>query len=158
MKSRGGFTLLEITIALAVLMIVGVVLFAATGHNRDYRNLYNASRRLQADMRYAQRRAITEGRRIYIHFEHANNRYRLITRPGVHPISEFVYFQNGITFSLSGPFVFTGVGFLPRGTPVYPRTIYLYNGGQPQRPRYRQRITVIPSGGRTEVYPIIRLP
>ena len=68
----GGFTLLELIIALAIIMIAGSGIFLAFRQS-NRRALQNASLQLQADLRYIQRRARIEGRNFTIVFEQANN-------------------------------------------------------------------------------------
>jgi prepilin-type N-terminal cleavage/methylation domain-containing protein len=146
MKCTRGFTLLEITIAAAVLtIIVGAVIITSSGNNNDERALRNAALSLQADMRYAQRRAVTEGRRVGVAFEVSRNRYHIITLDPLE-IHRTVYFQNGVTL-LHTNFDFNRVMFLPRGTAV-PGTIVLTNG------IYWQEITTTLSGGQVRIHTI----
>jgi Tfp pilus assembly protein FimT len=147
MKKHNGVTLLELTIAMAVLMVVvGAIFIASDENNNDYRILHNASLSLQADLRFAQRLAVIEGREIGFEFQPARNRYRMIKFSPTE-IFDFVYLQNDVEFCDSFLQTFR-VTYRPRGTPTNSRTIALTNG------IYRQEITIVPSGGRVEIKPI----
>ena len=146
MKSSSGITLIELTIVMAVMLIVtGVVVTGV--NNMPYRHLQNASRRLQADMRYAQRRAIIEGREVVVSFSPRDNRYTVGT-PGNIEVFQRVYFRNGVQIGrpdLSNAFV---VNYTPRGTVGNSTEIMLYNG------ELSQRLTVLVASGRVEIFPI----
>jgi len=79
MKNQSGLTLLEVTIALAIILVVISGMLIGNRSSSEYSSLRSAAILLQADMRYAQRRAITEGRRVGIAFDPAYNRYTIIT-------------------------------------------------------------------------------
>ena len=148
MKNHNGFTLLEVTIALAILLVVSTGLIAGT-RQRDSRRLEHATTMLHADIIYAQRRAINEGVRIGILFGERYT-YQLISRsaPG-HPawfytIGEPIPFASGAWFHNS-----TGgneIIFLPRGTVNQATTIQLRIG--PGSGNYQQNTTITVSGGR----------
>lgn len=151
MKKNSGFTLMELAIAMAILMVVvGVVLIGASGDNNDYRTLYNATLTLQADMRYAQRRAIIEGRRFSVDFEPSHNRYRIVKYdyiPGRYVVRT-VYLQNGVVFLDSSSQNFR-VQYLPRGTVSGSTSIYFRSG------RFAQRVTITVAGGQVRLAPIV---
>lgn len=148
MNKTSGITLLELTIAAAVLMVVvGVVLIGTRGNNNDYRALHNAALMLQADLRYAQRRAVMEGRRVGVQFEPEHNRYHIITTMPLVYIRT-IYFQNGINL-LETNYPINRVMYLPRGTAI-PGRIILTNGN------YWQEITTTLSGGQVRIHDIIR--
>lgn len=138
-----GLTLLELVIALGLITIVsGGVLMASRGTDR--RHLENASLQLQADLRYAQRRAITEGRRYGVVFEPAQNRYHVILDRPVQTIRT-VNLPGGVSIlETTAP----RIVFLPRGTVTEGFTIILQNG------RYTQRLTGTVSGGRVRIFDI----
>ena len=146
-KNSSGFTLLELTIAMAVIMIVSGGIFLGTrGNNNAYRTLEAAALVLQADLRYAQRRAIMEGRRVGIFFEPAFNRYTLITQSPFSTIRT-VYLQDGVVLEeTSHPRLM----FLPRGTASSAFRITLNND------MYTQRITATLGGGQVRIHDIIR--
>ena len=142
MKKNGGFTLFELAIAMAVIMVIlAIVLIGTSGDNNDYRALHNASLRVQSELRYAQRRAVMEGRTVSVHFEASENRYYVFPSD---ELSSINYFRNGVSFCKSHNQDFTW-GFRPRGTPSNAGTITLVSG------RYQQQLTVVPSGGRVEI-------
>jgi len=135
----GGFTLLELAIALAVIMVVSAGVFLAF-RQPDRRNLDNAALQLQADIRYAHRRTISSGQRYRVYFSRINNYYRI--RP-VGPGDEIlrVYLQNGVQIHANQNFL----EFLPRGTSTAAVTITLTNG------RYRRQLTSTVAGARIEL-------
>jgi type II secretory pathway pseudopilin PulG len=150
MKKRGGLTLLELTIAMAIFMVlVGAILIGTRGNNKDYRVLHNASRMLQADMRYAQRRAIMEGRRIGVHFNIADNSYSVVAAVSPTRVTALrtIHFPDGVDLASVSGNLDNRIMFLPRGTAV-PGTILLRNGV------YEQRITTTLGGGRVHIFPI----
>ena len=146
-KVKGGFTLLELIIALAIIVIATSGVFLAF-RQPERRALENASRQLQADIRYIQRRAIAEGRQFAIFLEPGENGYR-ITYYNPRVEIRAVNFQNNVR--LHYPSTPDRLGFLPRGTPSRSRTIEL------RTTRYSQRLTIVVSGGRVYIRDITRL-
>ena len=157
-KNNRGITLLELTIAAALVLIVsGVIFWGMSTRDNDHRALESASTVLQADIRYVQRRAIMEGRRVGIEFDWDNNRYHILieTLESTNTNLSFatertVYLPDGITFhptrrpNLSN----NRLTYTLRGTPSAGTTIRL------ARSEYQQRITVNLSGGRAFINPI----
>jgi Tfp pilus assembly protein FimT len=150
MKKTNGLTLIELTIAMAVLMVVvGTVLIGTRGNNNDYRALHNAALVIQADMRYAQRRAVMEGRRVHVIFRPSSNSYQIYKRRPYIYIIRTVYLENGVNLvGTSFPGTPHRINYLPRGTASAAGTITLSRG------RYLQDITTTVSGGRVEIKPI----
>ena len=150
-----GVTLLELSIAMAImLVVVGAVVVGVNPNNTNYRNLNNASRRMQADLRYAQRRAVTEGRSVDVVFQPQHNRYYI--RYHHRELYESarirtVYFQNGVRFLHNNAANFT-VRYTQRGTVYGSTTIWLSNGEGSNR--HVQRTTINVSGGRVHVFDI----
>ena len=114
----------------------------------ERRHLQNASLQLQADIQYAQRRAIAEGRKFMIEFTRGSNRYRIMYYCSPRLEIRRIYFQNGV--SLYRPSTTFQMWFRPRGTPSHAFTIELHTA------RYRQDITIVPSGGRADIKEIQR--
>ena len=134
---------MELIIALAIVMIATSGVFLAFRQS-DRRALHNASLQLQADLRYAQRRAMIEGRRVGVIFEPALNRYRVVsTRPTV--TLRTVYFENGVRLRYNS---FPQLYFTPRGTSSSGFTIWLYNAGS------WQRLTATVASGRIRIFDI----
>ena len=143
MKRRKGFTLLELSIVLAVIAIFTGGIFVVFRQS-PRSALENASLQLRADMRYAQRRAIIDGQRIDIMLEPAHNRYRVRVVGGSWEEIRVVYFQDGVRLrgtNISG----NNVEFLPRGTINGAGRIYLDNG------RYSLYLTTLVSSGRVRI-------
>jgi Tfp pilus assembly protein FimT len=149
MKNKLGFTLLEIVIILGILSILSVGVFVSIrGGSSERRALQNASLALQADIRYAQRRSIIEGRRYGVIFELVNNRYRVVSDMPRRTIRT-VYMENGVTLLfISGGH--NQVFFTGRGTPTHSFTILLITNS------FMQQLTIVPSGGRVRVSDITR--
>ena len=144
-KTANGLTLIELVIVVGIIAIISTgVLVSFRGS--EHRELQNASLALQADLRYAQRRAIMEGRRYGIIFEVQHNRYHIVLDSPRQTIRT-VYLQNGVRlFEVSGP----SLMFLPRGTASVGFRITLHNGS------YSQQLTATVSGGRIRIFDIIR--
>ncbi|MCL2455938.1 MAG: GspH/FimT family pseudopilin [Defluviitaleaceae bacterium] len=147
-KKSAGFTLLEITVVLAIFMAVtGAVLIGARGHNNDYRKLQNAALTLQADIRYAHRRAIIEARRVGIQFDRLNNKYEIILPQ--YTVIRAVNLPQGMDLSVTENYRHDGfrdrLMFYPHGTPSGSGTITLRYGD------FEQTITTLPSSGRVEI-------
>lgn len=147
-KNSGGFTIIELIIALAVIIIVTGAVFLAF-RQPERRALEHASRQLQADIRYARRRAVIGGRPFAVFFEPAEGiggRYRVMA---LYPVEEIraVYFTDGVRlrYSTSPQLVFH-----PRGTPTGGFSINLSS----RYGCYWQRLTSTVSGGRIEIFAI----
>jgi len=141
---NGGFTLLELLITMAVIMIVSGGVFL-TFRQPDRRALDSAMLQLQADARYAQRRALVSGQTYGIIFSRAENMYRIMS---VEPNREIrrVYLQNGVELGYSTARVNHQLNFHPRGTPNSGFRVRLYSG------RYFREMTVTVAGGRVEFH------
>jgi len=148
---ESGVTLLELTIALALILIVSLGLSAPMPRS-EQRALNKSSLQLQADIRYAQHMAVVEGRRYYIVFNPERGSYSMGTsrmRP-----DETKFLENGVSFDdgrgIGGNnFPENWLAFTPQGT-LSPQagTIFLRAG------RFRQDITVLVGTGRTAVFTI----
>ena len=140
--------MLELAIALGLIMIVSGGLMLSVRQN-DSRDIAQATVQMQADLRYAQRRAIAEGRRVGILFN-GRYTYQIIARnpPGHFPSFEHLgeprHFANNawFHFSMGGNEVY----FLPRGTVNRATTIQLRIGSGSGR--YQHNTTITVSGGR----------
>ncbi|MCL1846250.1 MAG: prepilin-type N-terminal cleavage/methylation domain-containing protein [Defluviitaleaceae bacterium] len=151
MKSRAGVTLLELTIALAIFSIIaGVILVELTSDAADRRALQNAAVRLQADMRYAQRRAVMEGRIIYVNFYAEYNRYSIYYEV-FDPIRTVDMDVNLFSAGFGPHNAWNETHFLPRGTSGRSGTIALRNGN------LEVQITVLISGGQVRIGDILPL-
>ena len=146
-----GLTLVELTVAMAVaLIIAGAVIWSFKPVER--RMLQNASVQLQADIRYAQRMAIIEGRRWGVAFDGEANLYHIGT---FRHLAGFGYVIDRIEKTIpleNGVFIFhlshDNMVYLPRGTAASGFSVMLAKGP------YRQRLTATVSGGRVHVYSI----
>jgi len=143
MKQYRGVTLIELAIVLGILTILAAGIFVST-RSSYYRDLQNASLMLQSDLRYAQRRAIIEGRRYGVFFEVTQNRY-FVALDAPREVIRMVYLPNGVRLhETSGPRIL----FLPRGTASVGFRITLHNGP------YSQQLTATVSGGRIRIFDI----
>ena len=145
MRRERGFSLIELVLALGILVILSAGLFIVTSRN-CHRVLHNVSVQLQADLRYAQRRSIIEGRRHSIIFDLANQRYHIITNDVPGPIRT-VYMPSQVSLSRVSA-QNSRATFLPRGTISGGFTVVLTTEN------YMQTITGTVSGGRIELFPI----
>ena len=150
-KDESGITLLELTIALALILIVSVGLSAPMSRS-DQRALNKASLQLQADIRLVQHMAVIEGRRHYIVFHPERGSYSM----GTSRIrtDETRFLENGVSFDdgmgIGGnTFSENWLGFTPQGTLAGGAgTVFLRAG------RSRQEVTVLVGTGRTAVFTI----
>jgi len=143
-RKKGGYTLLELVVTLALVMIVSGGVFMAV-RQQERRALYNAAYQLQADIRYAQRITLISGRPHDIWFEPVHNRYRIRSLYPTETTIRYVYFQNGVRLRQTDR---PSISYLARGTVGSPFTLTLESG------RYRRRISVNISGGRAYVRPV----
>ena len=146
-----GLTLIELVIALSIIAILsGAAIGTVRGLQR--RSLQNASMAFQADMRHAQRMALTEGRRWRITFDDVYNRYSVGHVRSVLDTADrppWIYLPAGVRFSHLPQLTSE---FLPRGTLSGGGfTMYLRSG------QYEQRLTVLPVTGRVRIWDIERL-
>ena len=142
-SQNGGFTLLELIITLAVIVIVTGGVFLAV-RQQDRHALNHAAYQMQADMRYAQRRALISGQQVEVRIYRDSNMYRLRYNCSVNGETEIrrVNLQNGVRIIATGREYFH---YYPRGTVAASFTFTLENG------RYRRDLTIIPSSGRVDV-------
>ena len=149
---KAGFTLMELTIALGIMLLLsGTALAAFSGIQR--RTLHHASLELQSTLRTAQRLALAEGRRHRVVINEYENWYELRT---VLPhfqteLLRRVYFPEGVTitqFNRSHENL-PRVDYLPRGTATTAFTIRLELG------RYSQEMTGTVGGGRVALDPVV---
>jgi prepilin-type N-terminal cleavage/methylation domain-containing protein len=142
LKANRGLTFIELVIVLAVMAVIsGSVAFSVRSAER--RALDGASRMIQADMRFAQRMAIIDGRTWDISFDRVRHQYTL-NPLGPEPAMT-IDLPNGVRILNT---TFAGgdrTSYTPRGTPGRSGTITLTKG------RYTQDLTVVPSGGRVEI-------
>lgn len=160
MDNKNGFTLIELTIVLAIILIFSAATFAVF-RDRDYRHINNASLSLQADLQYAQRRAIIEGRRIGLRFMEQGyiityvDSFPLYYRVnhGIEATIRTVYFENNV-FLFSINTADNLVAFLPRGTSMggTAGTISLRAAGN----RWQQDLTITPVAGRVYINEAVR--
>jgi Tfp pilus assembly protein FimT len=137
---------MELAVVMAVLAVLAGGALAGI-RQIGRRALQNASLQLQADMRYAQRRAVAEGRQFGILFDTNGTQYRIISSMPEHTVR---------TVTFSGGVRLDGVTtqrlmFHPRGTPSAGFRAVLAQGSD------TQRITVTVSGGRVRVFEINEL-
>jgi len=145
---QSGFTLIELVVVLAVMAILAGAGVAAS-HSHDRRTLRNAGLMVQANVREAQRLALIEGRRYRVHFDIENHKFSIHPR---YDEPDWQYLPHGVEiYFLNLPRGW--MEYLPRGTPggTHTYTIRLRKG------RYEQRMTVVPSGGRAELFNIERV-
>ena len=145
--SNGGFTLLEVTIAMAVIMVVvsGIFLGIRANSAEEHRALYAAALTFQSDMRYIQRRAIMEGREFSVRFDTVRNRYTLETNMPF-GIIRHVYLEEGVRLLGTTIRGIQRAGYTARGTPTQVFTLRL--GGA----TYIQPITVTLGGGKVIIH------
>ncbi|MCL2665003.1 MAG: prepilin-type N-terminal cleavage/methylation domain-containing protein [Defluviitaleaceae bacterium] len=144
-KKKAGITLIEATVALAVLLILAAAV-APSVADADRRALAYASQCIQADIRLAQRLAVAEGRTHHIGFNHYENYYTVYTSPPYKEI-ERVYLPNGVMIRSAENFY-----YLPRGTASKAQTIRLGKG------RFIQDLTVLVGSGRVRAGSITSIP
>jgi len=151
-KIRNGFTLIELVLVLGIITIISAGAFMSVQANAN-RALENASLALQADIRYVQRRSITEGQRYRIIFDLEGNCYRIYLvgpNSSSHEVIRTVYLRNGVflcsTNLLASQGLLPRIEFLPRGT-LSPQggRVWLSNG------RYTQTIYVLQTTGRVRI-------
>ena len=143
-KSTQGLTLIELAVVLGLLAILSGTVFLSLRGNVA-RDLQNTSYVLQADLRYAQRRAIITGNRHGVIFEVQNNRYHVV-QDVPRLVLRTVYLNQGVRFlETSG----VQLMFLPRGTASAGFRITLASGG------YSQQLTATVSGGRIRIFDVI---
>lgn len=98
-RNRGGFTLVEILMVVVILGIASAIIIPQVG-TRDDMRVAAAGRTLIADLIFAQNQAITTGRKVYVRFDVAANRYSLCSAVAtagdtllIHPLTQSSYIQ-----------------------------------------------------------------
>ena len=133
---------------MAVMAVTAGGLALSAGAAERHR-LNNASLALQADLRYAQRMALIEGRRWGIIFDIKRNQYELfsITADGKRQAERTVALPDGVALYHTNAHE-NQVVYLPRGTVSQGFSVMLL------KDRYWQRLTATVSGGRIEIKPV----
>ena len=97
--ARGGFTLVEILMVVVILGIASAIIVPSLGTRDDVR-VAAASRVLIADLIFAQNQAITTGKKVYVRFDVAANKYALCSAVSSggdtyveHPLTKASYIQ-----------------------------------------------------------------
>ena len=138
-KKHNGLTLLELLIALSIVIVLSGGVFLSF-RQTPQRVLHSALIQMQADLRYAQRRAIIEGRRVSVEFDSTARMYRIIIIDTGEEIRR-VYLDRNITIGLGAGT--NRVTYLPRGSVSGARTISLTIEG------VTKRLSITPASGRT---------
>jgi len=142
--SESGITLIELSIALAVTVIIGSGVFVAASGDHGRRSLYNACVSFRNDIRYAQRMAVITGDKYRIIVNVGMNRYYMFRFVNIKYVTEkIVDMPEGVKISDTSNLY--EVTYNPWGTPDQAGTIRVDGSG------YYQKITVIPSSGRAEL-------
>jgi prepilin-type N-terminal cleavage/methylation domain-containing protein len=127
-RNRRGFSLVEIFIAIAILVIVLTIAMPAFTRYKKNINLRNAARALAADFAYLKQKAITESVHYKIVLSAENNNYKIIKGGSNGISSEYdettaivkspSAFSNGIVISANPAPTYpqSQVIFQPRGT------------------------------------------
>ena len=76
-KSRGGFTLIEILVVVVILGLVSAIIVPQLGSRTDL-NAISGARQLTADLLFAQSRAVATQKKHYIQFSAAGNSYQVL--------------------------------------------------------------------------------
>ena len=142
MDKRGGFTLVELVIVIAVLAVVlGAVFFTVSRRDTSRREILAAADILMSDIRYARQRAVASGARVIVSFNGANDTYTIrYFRYSWHIRQESL--PSGITFEHAG---FRTFEYLPRGTPSGGSSVTIISAS------HRLTISVVGSGGRVRI-------
>ena len=105
-RGPAGFTLVEILAVVVILGIASAIIIPNIG-SRDDMRAAAAARVLVADLIYAQNQAITTGRKVYVRFDTASNKYSLCSAVAsggdtllTHPMTQSSYVQQ---FGSSSP-------------------------------------------------------
>jgi prepilin-type N-terminal cleavage/methylation domain-containing protein len=98
-RSRAGFTLVEILAVVVILGIASAIIIPNMG-TRDDMRVAAAARVVVADLIYAQNQAISTGKWVYVKFDTANNKYTLLSTASsggdvslTNPVTQTTYFQ-----------------------------------------------------------------
>jgi type II secretory pathway pseudopilin PulG len=144
-----GITIIELIIALTLVMILSSAVFISLRQTQR-RTLENATLQVQADLRYAQRRATMEGRTFGITFTSRNSYRIFFADPVRRDVSADIFLPSGASFDFNLP---QSITFTPRGTAGNTFTIRIRTGSQ-----LLQRITVTVGGARVYAHPVERIP
>lgn len=81
-SARGGFTLIELILVLALLVIIAAIVTPQMAQFFRGRTLDNEARRFMTLTRYGQNRAVSEGIPMLVWIDERNRRYGLEAQPG----------------------------------------------------------------------------
>lgn len=142
-KKRGGFTLLELAVALAAALIVsGIAAAALSDRGSSRRELLAAAETLASDIRHARQVALISGRRVAVFFDWQGGSYHIYYQSPYAAIRT-ARLPSGVDMSTApGRDV---LGFLPRGTPSEGFSVGLSNR------RHSVTLSVVGSGGRVRI-------
>lgn len=81
-RGEGGITLIELVVVMAIIAIMGVCLAPAIGEWLDNFRIRQAARDIASNLQFAKMRAISRRLEYRVHFDVANNQYRLWVNDG----------------------------------------------------------------------------
>lgn len=126
LKDKGGFTLLEIIIVLAIISIITIISVTVFKTAQPNLNLRAATREVASDLRYAQQLAVTEQIIYSVNFNKTQGSYT-ITKAGGQVIKN-VQINSQISInSISGLTDDTTASFTPTGAVTLSGTVTLIN-------------------------------
>ncbi|MCL2372327.1 MAG: prepilin-type N-terminal cleavage/methylation domain-containing protein [Defluviitaleaceae bacterium] len=143
-----GFSLLELVVVLGIIAIISAAAML-NFRSSAMRDLNNVSLTLQADLRYAQRLAMIEGREIAVSFDLQNNSYSIVSLAPQIRTLRTVQLDNNIAQLRRTSHPNTNqIHFRPRTTVSYGFEVVLSCANN----RYWQRLTAAVSAGRIKVF------
>ena len=129
MKERGGYTLVEISVALGVITLLALITIPTLVNYQRTAKLRNEARSMATNLRLAQQLAITEQNIYRVEFSVISNSYQVVN-DATNDVRKIVDLAEGVIINQIDSLTANTAKFNPTGAAVEVGIIYLVTSNQ----------------------------